>query len=74
MTMWRIRRMQPAPEGVATIACMAGEVPTQITLEDADTRTTQVIQICVDPSAGHCEPLHVLGATYSPNDWSDECP
>jgi len=74
MTNWTIRRIEPVPEGGATIDCLSGTYPTQITLVDKDTQEVSTTQVCVNPHGDHCEILRGLAVSYSPNDWSDECP
>lgn len=74
MTLWRIKRIEHAPVGVATIDCLEGQNPTQVTLEDKDTGETAYTQVCVDPTDDICHLLEALAITYNPNDWAEECP
>lgn len=74
MALWRVKRIENAPEGIATVDCVAGEVPTLVTLEDTDTGDVSNVQLCVNPAADFCDILRTLDVTYSPNDWQGDCP
>lgn len=76
MTLWHIVRMETPPSGIAGLECLTGQYPVQITLRDLDTGETAVTQACFNSSpdiAHQCANLLTLSATYTPNDWDDEC-
>lgn len=73
MTMWRIKRMEPAPEATATVDCSPGQEARQATLHDTDTGTITLVQFCYDYSISVCENLNLIGESFTPNDWTTEC-
>lgn len=75
MALWHILRMATPNAGAVTIDCADPTTPTEVTLHDSEANVTTSIQMCWDNRAGHlCDNLDLLGVTYTPNDWGDDCP
>lgn len=75
MALWHIVRIATPSEGTVSIDCADPTTPTEVTLYDSEGAVSSSVQMCWDPRATHlCNNLDALGATYTPNDWGDDCP
>lgn len=75
MALWHITRVATPTAGAVTVDCADPTTPMQVDLKDSATGNTASVQMCWDPRAGHvCDNLDLLGVTYTPNDWGDDCP
>lgn len=75
MALWHIIRIETPGEGTVNVDCADPSKPALVTLHDSEANVDAAVQMCWDPRNGHlCDNLDLLGVTYTPNDWGDDCP